>query len=1125
MKKGVLNKLVFLFLCTLFFLNILSFFALSFPSTSSSSEKTATEKSQSGPVETNSQVPGYWMGFGADKDGEVTKHYYPLDSSAKKPTEGPTDLSYLTRTQGSGWTLNINRQSGKDLYSLFGFNVASYELQYVVFALDMYPFPEKGGQNTSHAYPYDKSGYEGGDSGKDCITCDNLDKLDECTNGTDTGFPLGGSCIYVNILDRNDCTNEADWSQQYCEGVGLIGANSKTINTIADFSPGGAGNAGYGGCQESPSTTADPRDYGRDWYNADTPKTDTTFISPSMNVFGDSFSDRGRCCGNDPVWDIGNLAKNPDANEAAKSPNAYICHNDTTVNANGDFIWDPSRSTTNFYRIINLTFIDAHYQAVSNFFDWFICDSSGNSKPSTLYNPVTFKSGAANDWEPGIGRKAFEKGVLLTEYMGLPLVSGNVDSDTATPLKDGGSSEVEEHWTGDLPNGATASESHIIDEKSFSGTDYKSSGPSKITACDKDGDGYDGHWSPDKSGDGIYDPSGDCKNPKEPFDCDDVSSDDETKGFKGMSVLKHPGATDYCKPNSKCDGGDCDLDCSFNKNCIVDPLAGVPDADKAKTAMNPTYNQPRYVCFNVNDRGEFAECCGLDRAYCNNPGSGRRVGSMLHTIREFDDYDADEIQNSEELGKTNFVLRYGMSDVSGVDMINLNKDMGEDTIRFALFTESADLNITNWNHYQYLEFYIWFTGNFELELWVGMYGGSGSQNDYVSYAFPFKVKIVDYVVNEPELNKWLHVVIPTSRLWMPNFRPDVIVFAADIAKLQELGKAYIDNEPYSNVIGIDKIHLRPWKVDMEPQMGSDAENAYCTGTWPPTWINNLDEKRNPFGTKISQLAGMYACDSIPSYGWTGTMCCGDDNGNNTNVDGKYPAGQTAFKEFYSDITAGCWAGNRIAENTRLMIVKYGIAYPGFLGWLDRSCRNSSCIYSLPSTENILASNPYPDLYDLSFVSGTDLPQKIGAAGISKSANPYLKADNVPMQLLYYRQAFSSCNALPDYFKDILNTTNGKKLVSQNFESPNKDGQCSVLGAYYCDLSTGENLGWDDTRLRIYPGTLNLTAKDGKHVPLKYEYTDSDGAKKEGVYTYANATLRIEIKRNYNLIDNGGFEDV
>jgi hypothetical protein len=451
----------------------------------------------------------------------------------------------------------------------------------------------------------------------------------------------------------------------------------------------------------------------------------------------------------------------------------------------------------------------------------------------------------------------------------------------------------------------------------------------------------------------------------------------------------------------------------------------------------------------------------------------------------------------------NYVLRYGINKAPRPEEVLPD----EEPYNLPLLAEGNELKITDWSHYKTLEFYIWFTTNFEVELWLGKRKPGTVEPIFANFLFPYKLRIVDYVVNEPELMKWLHVSIPVADITAAGFTPDVILFASDVGRLSELGSSvWADNlggerKEFSNIIGVDKIHFTPYPAPTDPHMNLDDENYVCTGTWPPTWVSNLDSAATVGGAPM----GRDACESIPSYGWTGSNCCGDDTGNDT-ASGRI--GSATFKEFYADDDAGCWAGNVIANNTRIMLVKYNVSYAGHANVeMSRSCRNETCIYDLPPVKNALVTNGNPEVYDLYIVNSDN--RFVGRGSLTPDDNSYLRVADVPLQVLFADGKFWSCNAAK-FINDVENDV-GRPLVPVANRVTSTGDTCAVQGGYFCDHKDGADSGWNGEGLIRYPGA-NITKADGTELEL-------------GEGSFVAAEYRESAKRNYNLIRNGGFENV
>jgi hypothetical protein len=990
-----------------------------------------------------------------------------------------------------------------ELYTRAGIAIDSSdtkEIDLLKFVLDPIDFITKGNILSSHGLPLPDTTdltvpYELWES--DCIPvsdslgCISVDALDECMEQNEAipGDELDNSCFALQILNRNDCSEMADWDQQFCEGVVGVGGNAAQSDGRPAVNPGGPGNAGYGGCrlyESGDDIDANiARAYGRDWYY------DGGFQSPDFLVGSDEKARIGSCCGNDPE-DVGAIAVN--ISLFASYPNQYLCYNDSSSSPNM-MRWMDAKGSSLLFKILSFNRQGKEFDVVSNSNNWIACNT-GDKALSAIYADA--EKDGADKWT---------KGILVDEYEGIPEPKELVAENTEI-LGGGAGGDGDRSIDPDTGRDSSASEDVIIDEDSFSTESYTVHGAAATTLCDKDGDGYEGNWSADSIAGRFYDSSSPaCTSPKPPFDCDEGNLLDDLyplsyrtpEGRAVFARMRHPGRINYCVDGDDNYHLDCDWSSTF---CIEDPTEG--EATPGSVLANPQAPllAPRFICQNVDNKGEFSECCGWDRSFCFNPAKGRREGSALHTLREFDSPIYGDIKNSELLNMTNFVLRYGIGIPGSIIAEGA-------TYRFALFTKNNDLGIKDWRHYKNLEFYIWFTSNYEVDLWFGKFKNISGHSDTEidQYIFPIKLKITDYVVNEPALRKWLHVVIPIEDIFSVDFTPDVLVFASDAAKVKLLATT-VDApglpHPFSNVVGIDKIFLTPNKSSLPRGLPADAENFYCSGTWPPSWINDLDQS-TPANKYTDQPGGRDACEAIPSYGWTGNKCCGDDTGDNTTHGLIGPA---TSKEFYADTDAGCWAGNVLANGSRIMLVKYNLSYSGIANReVVHSCRNESCVYELPPIKNVLVTNGNPEVYDLYIVNGGS--KFVGRGALTSTNHSYLRVDGVPMQVLYFNSNFWSCNAA----KFINETPNdaGTPLIPISNRVTSTGDRCEVKGGFFCDHIDGENSGWSGEGLIRYPGT-NITLADGTQKDL-------------GPGSVVAAEFRDATKRDYNLIRNGGFENV
>lgn len=1074
------------------------------------------------PTPTN--ILGYWLACVGTTTPDLCNVWIPentgLDDSVMWPTEvgdekpkfpnGVPPFNDADRSFGGESALTLYL---KYLYlhktsdSMFGFNdslddlahadsTKMGEIQKVKFVMEPLVFTIKGSTMLwgSHGgfdenfaklindYETDKTWFI-----KDCMGTP-LESLGLCQKEK-KDFKV--TAVEIDVLRHADCSEFADLNPQFCEGVPAVGANAALTN------PGGGviainteGLAGKGGCYvdtygETP---------GRDWFwnsveaanKIDYEELDAVIpFSLTFNV--DDLGQReiiGRCCGNDPE-DFGALMSYNDDHFR----NFYAC-----VNTSAGSSWLSSRVQGNAFTIFRidrpLGAETVSFDAVSNSDNWFLCE--GSTPLDALYDYAVLDS-TSNGWD-------FENsGPLLKEYNVLPPTFEPIEYGVTAGGEGGGPNGWKDTEGGDDIPGSGDAATDVIDDASFEQGIGGIYGASQVTDCDKDGDGYDGYWTTDPThlrtpgvdwtvqGKGPWYADGLTCTPRTPYDCDDSN--------RTIS----PGTMDYC------DGSDptvntVEEDCNRELLCV--PKIGGEQLTNESSQLDLLALIPRFMCHDIDGYGAFAECCGWDLINCHNDGKGRREGSAIHTLYEFTHYlPADETIDNAKRNNSNMVLRYGIN-TPPTEMSAVAEDA---TYRLNLPYIGFDEQVQNWSRYKNLEFDIYLTANFELEIWVGFPNPTialdpleaGLSDNYI---YPFKARVTDYIVGEPRLGRWMHVIIPISDIYSSASYFDVgtIVFASYVHNLKGLGtvKATIGGheDEFSNVIGLDKIMLRPDAV-----LNPGDENYYCAGTWPPLWVSDLDDN---ILLEDGSPRGRSACNSIPSYHWTGNYCCGDDTGNNTDENTR---GQFSFKEFFSDTQGACWAGRYMAENERVMVVQFKQS-PDLDVVMNVSCSDYTCNYDLPPRPGVIVENPNPETYDLAFVDGGYTP--IGRGSVSPDDNSMLRAENVPLQIQYVDGEFYTCNGA-DFISRLLNTNDGQPLIKEDVE--HDFSTCQVKGIYFCDNPEGKNHGWDSEPLSVYAGS-NMTMSDGTSI------------RPQGGDVVA-ATYRIENKHNYNLVRNGGFEDV
>ncbi|MBN1543862.1 putative metal-binding motif-containing protein [Candidatus Woesearchaeota archaeon] len=947
-----------------------------------------------------------------------------------------------------------------------------------------------------------------------CYTCSQMiDNIMECftpdPESDSYPFEFDWTCIEVDILDRENCSEMADLNGPFCEGLQGMGPNADfyQYGTSEPMIVSQVGQPGRGGCSEITAPSTVPA---RDWFWYTTTRDEVTdtvvqygdlskpltsifsgyYMPGSSSVRASRLAEVGRCCGNDAL-DAGALMRGSSA--SGTFDNYFICVQDRQ----GNFVWMPAADSNNIGMIwnttVNLEGTTYRFDAVSNTNDWFVCDSP-NSMDGVVYSDADLE-----DWADTAN------GPLLKQYERLPAHFTTVNYGTTYSL--GGGEGEEGPMTGTDttesidPN--DNSESGFASQSDFENAQMDVFGFESSNVCDKDGDGYDGQWTLDeyRGGDWVYDDSyPGCSEPSEPYDCDDSRSD------------VHPGMIDYCDGSSTATNSvdnDCDGDAS---PCIPLPEDGRPPGGEEGELIPPEVYK-RFMCHQTDDAGAFAECCSYDLGWCMNYMKGRREGGPINTINDFSHYGNIMPEGSNT---TNMVLKYVTSRLGRIDVED--SIANDEEFRLGLPKRFYDEKLTNWSGYGYVEFYVWTTTNFVLDIGLAKKKSPISDSSmFKSYVVRFRKPVIEYAVNEPGLRKWMHIKIPIDDIYgedrLDYFPVDLIVFFTNIRGLKDSGSSEVrvdwnndgflaEDELYSNYVGIDKFFLTPKSSDL---LAEGDENYYCSGVWPAAWISDLDRD-----VPEDEPEGRSACNAIPSYGWTGSRCCGDDTGNDLIDVGH---AELAFKEFYADTDAGCWSGNVITEDERAMIVRYGMYYGveydstdlGLHEVVDRDCSRSSCVFSLPLRPEIFVSNPHPELYDLVAFQG-DERVTINQSYLPGEAISQIKAEDVPLQVQFRGGEFWACNPA-DYIK-TLEADDGSLLIPD--DGDHYFGSCEVNGRYFCDHADGTDLGWSDESLLKYPGSP-LTLRDGSLFELPGDAVPP--------------TNRTEEKYAYNIIKNPGFEEV
>ena len=410
-----------------------------------------------------------------------------------------------------------------------------------------------------------------------------------------------------------------------------------------------------------------------------------------------------------------------------------------------------------------------------------------------------------------------------------------------------------------------------------------------------------------------------------------------------VSGIQPPGAPAHCF-NNETDEDETDVDCGGpycarcydGKNCTIDDdcfsancVDGkcTPVVPEDLTSMRQ-YLAKRFICSKQDEFDAFTECCGSSLGNCVNSdqlSKVRRASNPLSTIYEF-----------PALDDVNYVLMFGLL---SENLIDYQLPM---YIESSQSKKGADTRMTDWTGYDYLEFYISYATmpvNFQTNrhylrlLVLNQISADYTARQYIQgnpstieSSVLFRGYVDDFIVNQEEEGKWLHVKIPisSSSNKLSSIRKDsnvkALVLYADIRDVPVDRKVrhrlFPNDKTYSNIIAVDRIFLTN---------AFSRYNYYCS-KYPATlnnfgiyWINDMDTQILDITRKAPM--GKAVCDETMGYGWTGNICCGDD----TTSESKFLSNINRYSvaESFSDNSgeAGCVKGNAVKNNSAV-VVKY-----------------------------------------------------------------------------------------------------------------------------------------------------------------------------------------------------------
>ena len=317
---------------------------------------------------------------------------------------------------------------------------------------------------------------------------------------------------------------------------------------------------------------------------------------------------------------------------------------------------------------------------------------------------------------------------------------------------------------------------------------------------------------------------------------------------------------------------------------VDSPVISQPGASPYKISAG------RFLCSDVvapksQKNGLILECCGSSYDYCinkNNKPTTRVAGGTTSLLK--DHYGSDNSKN-------------------GVLRISFPANLVYSEYGYQV----SDFPIANWTKYSTLEFDILFTGSQKLNLLV-----SGTNGPI------YNTQIMLHSINGNETNQWHHIRIPLTNS-IKNSVVSSVKFYINGSVLNDDVKENLlqiagSPDQYLMIFGLDRIVLGGSPTEQFclsdfniPERNPLSLNFTLNPDWLGDasviggWVTDLDFYSN------ANYNAKDACNNVPGYTWTGTQCCGDDQG----ISGK--------NETYYDTNAGCWNGKTIPNNSLVTV--------------------------------------------------------------------------------------------------------------------------------------------------------------------------------------------------------------
>ena len=288
-----------------------------------------------------------------------------------------------------------------------------------------------------------------------------------------------------------------------------------------------------------------------------------------------------------------------------------------------------------------------------------------------------------------------------------------------------------------------------------------------------------------------------------------------------------------------------------------------------------------FICYQEHGKDIMGECCFS--SLCMNKGLFKQsehssyslniftTGAPLHTLQNFDKFD------DEWRYLTDYVFR--VENLQPEAFIRIPRE------DYLVFTKVGK---QDWREFDYLEFDIRFTQPIEKILLSDKDDNNVWEDD-----------LSKYTTTSFQGNAWHHIKVNLNQI------------NADLSNIKRIR---LQNGELTSSVWLDNFILTSEEEELDIR--------YCSAEFGD-WIKDLDPIEEVDPSDINTWGPYkFACIAQMSFGWTGTKCCGDDNLVSINEENK---------EFYEDMSAGCWGGLTIPSDKTVSEI-YGAPseYPNVL---------------------------------------------------------------------------------------------------------------------------------------------------------------------------------------------------